>query len=144
MSDNRKPVIDLTRHNFMRPSGDLVIFGTWIWSADQNDYEPALVIVPRYRRDGFKPCCVALSSAWKYNEPKYLAHAAQIFLGMLGMQDGMSNAHAVASLIHDHLGDLIKMPPNPTQSIVVADATVTIDGIKRSMEVLDHKPLAQA
>lgn len=144
MSDNRTPALDLTRHHFLRPSGDLVCVGTWVYNADQEDYEPALVIVPRYRKDGFKPCCVALSAAWKYNEPAYLAHAAAFFLTQLGMADGMSNAHKVASLIHEHLGDLIKMPPNPTQTIVVADASVTIEGVKRSMEMLDYKPLAQA
>lgn len=141
---DRKPVLDLSRHHFMRPAGDLVIFGTWTYNEDQEDYEPCLAIVPRYRRSGFKPCCVALSSAWRYAEPPYLARAAAFFLTQLGMADGMSNAHKVASLIHEHLGDLIKMPPNPTQTIVVADASVTIEGVKRSMEMLDYKPLAQA
>jgi hypothetical protein len=143
MSQSRY-AIDLTRHQFVRPSGDLVCVGTWVYNPDQQDYEPCLVIVPRYRRSGFKPCVVALSAAWKYNEPQYLARAASIFLGMLGMEDCMSNAHKVAELIHSHLGDLIRMRPNPTQAIVVADASVTIDGRKRSMEVLDYQPLAQA
>lgn len=146
--DNRTPAIDLTRHHFLRPSGDLVLVGTWVYNADQEDYEPALVIVPRYRRSGFKPCCVALSSSWKYspehNGPAYLARISKFFVKMLGMDDCLSNSHKIAELIHSHLGDLIGMPPNPTQTIVVADASVTIEGVKRSMEMLDYKPLAQA
>lgn len=141
---NREPVIDLTRNHFVRPLGDLVLVATWIYNSDQQDYEPCLVIAPRYRKGGYKPCVVALSAAWKYNEPQYLARAASLFLTALGMEDCMSNAHKVAELIHSHLGDLIKMPPNPVRSIVVADATVDIGGVKRTMELLDYKSLAQA
>lgn len=144
----RKPVLDLTRHHFLRPSGDLVVLGSWVFNNDQEDYEPCLVIVPRYRKTGYKPCCVALSSAWQYNPEHnghiYLARMAKEFLYQLGMSDCLSNAMKVAELINSHLGDLISMPPSPTQAIVVADATYTVDGIKRSIEVLDYKPLAQA
>lgn len=144
-----KPAIDLTRHNFMRPSGDLVIVGTWVFNTDQQDYEPCLVIVPRYRRGGFKPCCIALSSAWKYNPEHngaaYLARMAKEFLHMLGMDDCMSNAMKVAELINSHLGDLIKMPNNPTSAIITADASFTFDdGTRRTVEVVSHQPLAQA
>lgn len=148
MNDTRKPALDLTRHHFLRPSGDLVVIGTWIYNADQEDHEPCLVILPRYRTNGFKPCVVALSDAWKYNPehngPRYLAEISQIFLIMLGMEDCMSNAHKVADLINSHLGDLLKMPPNPTSRIIVADATMTVDGRKRSIELVDYQSLAQA
>lgn len=140
-----KPILDLTRHHFLRPYGDLVVIGTWVLNQDQEDYEPCLVIVPRYRKDGFKPCCVALSASWKYDRnPAYLARASQQFVRMLGMDDCMSNVHKVGEAIHSHLGDLIKMPNNPTQTIVVADASYTVDGKKHTAEILDYKPLAQA
>lgn len=142
-NDTRMPAIDLTRYHFMRPVGEFVVFGTWIWSEAEEDHEPALVIVPRHRRSGFKPCCVALSAAWKYNEPAYLARAASVFLQNLGMEDCMSNAHKVADAIHAHLGDLVSMPPNPTRGVVVADASMTIDGQRRSIELLDHVSLKQ-
>lgn len=143
-----KPVLDLTRNHFVRAIGDLVCVGTWLWNPDQEDYEPCLAIVPRYRTGGFKPCVVALSSAWKYNPehggPLYLAKASMIFAQQLGMQDCMTSAHKIGELIHMHLGDLIKIPPNPTQAIVVADASYTVDGKKHTAEILDYKPLAQA
>lgn len=141
---NQKPVLDLSRHHFMRPLGDLVCIGTWIMNDLQEDYEPCLVVVPRYRSSGYKPCVVALSSAYKYNVPAYLAVASQQFTRMLGMEDCMSNVHKVGELIHSHLGDLICMPPNPTTSIIVADATYTVDGKTHSAVILDHQPLAQA
>lgn len=144
----QKYAIDLTRNHRIVPRGDLVLVMTWVMNDDQEDYEPCLVIVPRYRKSGFKPCCVALSAAWKYspehNGVAYLARVAKHFLINLGMEDCLSNAHKVAELIHSHLGDLLKMPPNPTSLIVGADAKVTIDGVSRSIELLDHVPLAQA
>lgn len=63
---------------------------------------------------------------------------------MLGMDDCMSNVHKVGEAIHSHLGDLIKMPNNPTQTIVVADASYMINGKKHTAEILDYKPQAQA
>lgn len=145
--DNRTPAIDLTRHHFMRPVGDLVIFGTWLYNEDQEDHEPALVIVPRYRRQGFRPCCVALSSAWKYNPehngPAYLARAAQLFVQNLGMEDTMSNAFKVAEAVQNHLSDLVSMPPNPTSSVVVADAQVILDGVRQHIELMDHISMKQ-
>lgn len=139
-----KPAIDLTRNHFVRPSGDLVAIGTWVFSEAQDDYEPCLVIVPRYRKDGFKPCCVALSSVYKYDQPIYLAHASKLFARMLGMDDNMSTVHKIGELIHSNIGEIIKIPPSPTQSIVVADASYTINGKSHSAEIFDHKPLAQA
>lgn len=144
MQNNRKPVLDLTRNHFLRPSGDLVLVGTWIFNPDQEDYEPCLVIVPRYRKDGFKACCVALSASYKYwDSPRYLAIAASRFARMLGMDDA-ATAHRIGNMIVDNLVELLKIPPNPTQSIVVADASYTVNGRRHTAEVLDHQPLAQA
>lgn len=142
---NRQPVLDLTRHHRLIPSGDLVLLLTWIHNPDQDDYEPCMVIVPRYRKKGtYKACCVALSSAWQYNEPAYLAMASRRFAKMLGMDDNMSTVHKIGELLYSNLGELLKTPPSPTQSIVVADATYTVNGRTYSAEVLDHQPLAQA
>lgn len=141
----RKPAINLSRHHFMRPSGDLVIFGSWLYSEAQEDTEPCLVIVPRYRRDGFKPCCVALSSAYKYNSSaQYLAHVSRFFVKELGMEDNMSNAHKVADLIHSHLGDLLSIPPNPDTAIVAAEATIDLgNGSSRTIQLLDFESTQQ-
>lgn len=140
-----KPTLDLTRTHFVRPCGELVVIGSWIFNTDQEDYEPCLVVMPRYRKDGFKPCCVALSASYKYaTSPAYLAMASKNFARMLGLDDCMSSVHKVGEAIHSHLNDLLKIPPSPTQSIVVADASYTIDGIRRSAEILDYQPLAQA
>lgn len=139
-----KPAIDLTRHHFMRPVGDLVCFGSWLFNEQQEDYEPALVVVPRYRKDGFKPCCVALSSAYRYNEPAYLARVSQWFVRQLGMDDCMTNAHKVADIIHSHLGDLVSMPPNPDTAIVAAEAKIDLgNGVSRTIQLMDYESVKQ-
>jgi hypothetical protein len=142
---DQKHAIDLTRHHFKRDLGDLSIFGTWINNEDQEDTEPCLVVIPRYRRSGFAPVCVALSAAYKYNDPRYLARVAPIFLRMLGFDDGLSKAHAIASLIHDHLYDLITMPVDPTSRIIVGEASMDLgNGLKTTVELSDHEQIQQA
>ena len=143
--NDRQPAIDLSRHHFMRGIGDFALFGTWIHNEDQEDTEPCLVVVPRYRRDGFRPVCVALSAAYKYNDPRYLARVTPVFLKMLGFDDGLSKAHELASLIHDHLYDLITLPVDPTAAIVVGEASLDLgNGRRTTVEFMDHEQIPQA
>jgi hypothetical protein len=144
---SQRHAIDLTRHHFMREWKDLVLFGTWLYNNDQEAEEPALVVMPRHRRvdpgKGIFPVVIALSVAFRYNDPRYLAQVSRAFAKSLGFSDEIANAHKIAEAIHSHLGDLLKMPVSPTQQIIVADATVDIGGRKRSIEVVDYQPLAQ-
>lgn len=137
--EEAKPFLDLTRYHFVRHVGELTVYGTWVPRLDApGDSEPALAIVPRFREIG-RPAVIALSAAYKYNDPAYLAHAAHIFTQSLGIAAGVNDTLKIATLIDDHLSDLISMPPEPTQAVVVADATVNIGGKKRSVELLDHQ-----
>lgn len=134
-----KPAIDLTRHAWKRELGDLTLYGTWLYNEAQEDTEPCLVIIPTYRTVGFKPCCIALSSAFQYNDPRYLAQAAAVFAENLGF-DTLTSAHRLANLIYDHLGDLVTMPNDPSTAIVVGEATINLgDGTRRTAEVLDYE-----
>lgn len=142
--NDRKPAIDLTRNHFVRHIQDVSLYGTWLWNDDQEDYEPALVLIPRYRTTGFRPCVVALSAAYKYNSPQYLARVTPFIVTELGFSDCLANAHKIASLIYDHLDDLVRMPPNPTTSIIVGEATIEISGRRHGLHILDHEPTPQA
>jgi len=144
MNEQRRPAIDLSRTHFKRELGDLALYGTWLWNDDQETEEPCLVITSRYNIKGFRPFVVALSAAWKYNEPGYLAAVARELAITLG-NDSIVTAHKVATLIADHLHDLLTMPPNPTTAIVVADATIMgTDGRSISAEIVEHVPLRQS
>jgi hypothetical protein len=140
-----KPAIDLTRHHFMRELGDLVLFGTWVYNDDQEDTEPALVLLPRYRPPStVVPCVIALSSAYLYNDAKYCVRAAQGIAKALGFEDSMSTTHRIADILHSHLPDLVSMPINPTVAVVVGEATVNLgDGGRRTVEFMDYEGMKQ-
>ncbi|WP_034473860.1 hypothetical protein [Caballeronia zhejiangensis] len=137
MSENR-PFLDLTRNRFVKHSGEFTLYGTWCNSTD-GDTEPCLVILPRFRRIGAKPCCIALSSAFKYNDARYLVRISDHFLREMGMEPGLTATHKLANLIHDHLQDLIEMPPEPTEAVVVGEAHVDTGEGRRKIEFIDHQ-----
>lgn len=143
--NDRIPAIDLTRYHFKRDLGDLTIFGTWLWREADSRSEPALVLVPRYRLDGVKPCVVTMADAAEYNhDARILVHAARRFSHALGFEDSMTNTRKIASVIHDHFLDLINIPPDPRQAVVIGEASVDIGGHKRTIELLDHVRVQQA
>lgn len=138
-----KPVLDLTNRAFTRELGDITLIGTW-YGADIDESVPVLCIVPTYRVlfDGVslrsKPCCIALSSAHLYDEPKYLLARSMEFSRALGFEDSMTRTHKIAEAIHGSLLDLIKMPPRPVRGTYVgADATLT-DEMGRQQTVALH------
>lgn len=133
-----QPAIDLTRYAFVRQLGDMSLYGTWLMNDSQESTEPCLVVIPSNRTTGFRPAVIALSAAFRYNDPRYLARASSVFARNLGM-DSMVSAHKLANLIFDHLGDLVTMPEDPQHAIVVGEASITMDGRKRSLEVVDYE-----
>lgn len=143
MSDDKR-VVDLSRHHFLRAVGDLVIVGTWWWCKDQEAWEPCLVVTHRYRKTGFRPVLIALSAAYKYDDPVYMAHAVKQFIELLQLQGNATVAYDIATMINDHLSDLISMPPNPTTSIIVADGSIGSGSSKKTFEIVDYINTPQA
>jgi len=143
--DNLRPVIDLTRYSFKRTLGEFVLYGTWVFNDDEEDFEPCLAIIPANRTGGYRPCIVALSAISKYDSPKYCAEAAKLFVEGLGMADGIARVHTLATLIHDHLLDLLKMPNSPNESVLIGEVKIAHgDGTSSVVLLQDHVPLAQA
>ena len=142
---HEKPAIDLSRHHFMRELGDMVVIGTWIMNDEQEDTEPALVVLPRYRPpSSVIPCVIALSSAYRYNDAKYCVHAAKGIAKALGFEDSMQRTHKIADILHSHLPDLVSMPVDPTRPVVVGEAQLEFgDGKKKTVEILDHEQTKQ-
>lgn len=138
--------IDLTRHHFMRELGDMVLFGTWIMNDDMESTEPALVLLPRYRPpSSVKPCVIGLSAAYRYADVKYLVPAAKYIAQCLGFEDSMTRTHKIADAIHSSLDDLLRMPPDPTETTVVGEAVLDLgNGVKRTVEMLDYNQKPQA
>lgn len=140
--------IDLTRQHFRRVLGEFTVIGTWL-GADREDMEPCIVLMPTHRnplvftQDGAlvraRPCCIALSAAFKYDDPSYLVLRAGQFLQAMGFDITASRAYRLAEIIHESLDDLCKMPELPpvVGSYVGAEATLTDEsGRKRTAEII--------
>jgi hypothetical protein len=138
----RRYDLDLTQSHFERRYGDITVFGTWFGK----DRKPALVLLPTARvgSPDVTPCVVPLSSAWTWDENTgdgaHCARASVMFAQTLGLGFGHVNeVMKITSVIRDCLGDLINMPPKPTEAVVVADAIRTdSSGKQHHSEIIEH------
>lgn len=149
MTENR-PILDLTVRHFTRELGEITVIGTWI-GATHESTEPCIVLLPTFRQalqvtaSGVQqravPCCIALSSAYRYDDPRYLVARAKQFTQAMGFADSLTRAHRIAEIIHDSLDDLCRMPEQRPVlgSYVGAEATLTDEGgRKRTLEIVTH------
>lgn len=141
---NTRPILDLTRCHFTKAHGDITVFGTWL--LQQNGATPALVLLATAKvgNENAIPCIVPLSTAWAWSEeigdPRHAAQRSYWFAANMGL-----NAHNIAtvmrvtSIIRDHLGDLLSIPPRPHDKVVVADAIRTDQyGKEHHSEVIER------
>lgn len=129
MSDT--PIIDLTRYDWKREQGDVVVIGTW----SMHNGRPVMVLMPNSRRtldaDKVTPCLVPLDLAYMWDEYTGDAiHCAQMtwqFAAALGLsQNDPRTLLRLTSIIRDHLGDLLTMRPLTDADMVrVADVEQT-------------------
>lgn len=116
--------LDLSRYHARHTHGDLTVYLTW-YGTDQR--RPAIVITPSYRIgwEVSTPCIVPLETAWAWDEtvgdPRHCARTTAAFLAALGIPVSIQSAVRLTSLIRDHLGDLLAMPPEPVELVEVGD-----------------------
>lgn len=136
------PCLDLTRYAWRQRHGDLVCYGTWRFDDDDKQWVPCLAIYPAFRHA--TPCVVTLDLAWIWSEeegsPQYAAETTASFCESLGLAPHLQNCIRIASIIRDHLEDLIKrIPPKPPEKKVVADAILTQgNGKQAHAEITEH------
>jgi hypothetical protein len=131
--------LDLTKNHFTQQHGDITVIGTW-YGDTIDEREPCLAILPAYRRT--KPVCIALSSAYKYNDPAYLLRATMEMVKRLELSDNMTTVHRLAGIINDHLLDLIKMPHKPIETDYGSGAEFTVktaDGKEVTAEMYEER-----
>lgn len=116
--------LDLTRPHFEKVRGDLMLFGAW----HGERLRPCLVVLPAFRIEKAVPLVIEVDDAWKWNpdDPDVDPRGNAKLVGRFLMLNGMDYHNAftrmkVASLIHDHLDDLVQIPPKPAEGVVVAD-----------------------
>lgn len=102
--------LDPRKAHQTRLHGDILAIYTWV-----ND-ERAMVLIPALRAPGSPWFIVCESAAWKYDDPHYLARQAAKAAEVLGMDETTSSWYRIATLIHEGLPDLIRMPSSPQEA----------------------------
>ncbi len=134
--------LDLTKVHFQRTYGDITLFGSWFGQ----DRRPALVLMPTHRIgwSGVVPCVVPLASAWKWapetGDPAHAARISLMFAERLSLTPhNPMTCMRITTIVRDAIGDLLTIPPKPTETVVVADAIRTDeDGKQHHSEVVEH------
>lgn len=115
--------LDLTQSHFVKTRGDLTLYGSWYGER----LRPCLVVMPAFKPG--TPLVVELDSAflWNPDDPEVSPRASAALVMQFLQANGMDYVNGIThmrvlSLIHDHLGDLVKMPVKPLKTVVVGDA----------------------
>lgn len=133
--------LDLTQTHFERNCGDITLFGSWFGK----DRMPALVLVPTNKlgSEYIVPCVVPLSQAWVWDETTgdgaHCARVSCLFATNMGFGFDTMKIMKITSIIRDNIGELINIPPKPTERIVVADAIRTDEyGREHHSEIVEN------
>lgn len=141
-----RPVLDLTTAAWEHTHGDIKVVGTWWLDTDGEPPWPCMVLVPAHHSlatDRYVPCVVSLDLAWIWSEEQgdaeFAMETAISFCQSLGLSVNWANCYRVASIIRDHLEDLIKIGPRPAAlNTVVADVLMQDEhGKERHHELKD-------
>lgn len=131
MSNSTRYALDLSIQHFQQRHGDLTIIGSWF---GEESREPCLVLVKTnaiLSHERITPCIVRLSNAWAWAEET--GDLQQVIKLCMGFADALGldrfnqmTIMRIASIIRDHMGDLLSMPPAPEHDKrVVADLFYT-------------------
>ncbi|MED5545691.1 MAG: hypothetical protein VYD90_10615 [Pseudomonadota bacterium] len=137
----RQYALDLTRYHDRARHGDIDVFLTWF--GDRLD--PCLVLVPAYVEgyENVTPCVVPQAAAWIWSEAigegDHCARTSHSFCKHLRINPDPHACIRVTSIIRNHIGDLLAIPPAPFEREVVADAIRTdSNGKEHHTEVTDR------
>ncbi|CAM8654895.1 hypothetical protein [Sphingobium cupriresistens] len=137
----REFALDLTRYHARYQRGDLTVFLTWFGDT----LAPCLVLVPSHYEghERVTPCVVLQKDAWIWSEAigdgSHCAGTSYQFLHFLRVSPTPTNCIRITSIIRDHIGDLLSIPPAPFETAIVADVIRRdIDGKEHYSEVRDR------
>lgn len=129
--------LDPRKAHLVRVHGDILAIYTWV-----ND-ERALVLMPARRAQGSPWFIVCESAAYKYDNPRYLAQQAAKAAEVLGMDETTSTWYRIATIIHDGLPDLIRMPSAPLPELqrhAIGEMKLMADGkLVTGQEIREEK-----
>jgi hypothetical protein len=113
-----QPDLDLTHRAWTASRDGLTAIGTWVRLEQR--WRPCMALI-RTGDDGSKraiPCVVTVDNAWIWSEeigdPRRVARVVFLFLQALRLDPDDERDHfKIISMVTDHLGDLMHIPPRP-------------------------------
>lgn len=121
--------LDLRYRAWTKVHGDLTFIGSWM--REENSQFTSVMVIVRTGEESSDhniPCIVPVTEAWRWSEelgdPRGAARTTAEFLEALRMSFTKRNAIRLTSLIHDHIGDLLAIPPFASlgvEQVVTAD-----------------------
>lgn len=128
------PALDLTRYHARYEHGDILVYLSW-WMGSADGPRPCIALLPARRQSWreARPAVVLLDQAWIWDEglgdPRHCARMCFYFAAGLGFDTNDHNViFRIRSAIHDHLDELLLMPPMPRDMVRFAhmgDLTIT-------------------
>lgn len=138
--------LDLTRRAWIRVKGDITIIGSWLYEAEDSRYRPCMVLMRTgdERNAHLIPCIITVDKAWIWEErvgdAREAARTTVQFIEALRVDHSLKSIRRLLGLIHDHLGDLLTIPPYQNQEPrpVIGELTMRrSDGGVREVEMRD-------
>lgn len=135
--------IDLAVRHFARRRGEITGVGTWLHVDGEVIPCMALFRAGEELNEHTRPYIVTNDRAWIWSEeigdPQETARQCFNIANALRLSTDQRNIFKIFSFIHDHLGDLLTIPPFPPAAAPkteIADLTVTNKVTGKSHEVV--------
>lgn len=123
--------LDLNIRHWAKQRHELMAVGTWI--TIEGRPKPCMVLfragVPY---DQIRPYVITGDRAWVWSEdigdPRDAARQSFLICEALNLEHSQTNIFRIASFVHDHLGDLLTIPPYPPVAApanVIAELVIT-------------------
>ncbi|ARV77108.1 hypothetical protein SKUL_9 [Pseudomonas phage Skulduggery] len=133
--------LDLTQTHQVNDKGDYTLYQGWYGER----LRPCLALMPTRLKSTSIPLVVTVDDAWKWNpddpeaRPEMNAVLIGAFVAANGIEANSFTFQRIVGIIHDHLGDLMSIPPKALNLEVVGDAYRTdADGTVSHKEIRDH------
>ena len=128
-------VLDIGNRHFTQAHGDITVIGTWLRNSEGN-WRPCLVLIrtgDEYS-DYIVPCVVSVDRAYVWSDAvgdgQRAAQMAFQFAEAMRFTPNPKIIIRIASLINDHLGELLGIPADWTQTVLFPVAYYTGDDFK--------------
>lgn len=140
-----KAALDLNIRKALHTRGDVLVWLTW----SLHTGEACMVLTAKDRHtthERLVPCIIPLHRAWVWDEAigdeEQTNLSAVIFAANLGFNpENVKTIFKIKGIVRDYLGDLLSMPPLPSDSAQVAAEAVihnATTGEEVFKEIKDH------